>query len=333
MKQADIREHIILYYQGKLSNSEINVLLEVMNMHTTAELEALYPSGEWNEIQVEELPVAQVEAALAKHRKQRKPVTSPAVVRRLPVLSWSVKAACIAALLIAGAWMYTLYQKDKENKESLVYKMVQVPDGKRTRVQLADGSIITVAGGTRLRIPQTFNGSTRDVFLDEGEAFFEVHRDTTLPFIVHTGHMEVQVLGTSFSVRDYADEANGIVSVRTGKVGVRKPGEKEPTMLLLPGDQSILHKQEDAFVKTITDTAAVFGWMQGVYIFRNATLAQITSQLSHNYPVNFDIRNKAMLDKRFSATFRHNSITEIMEQLRLMNGIRYTMKNNRIIID
>lgn len=333
MNQAAIRQQILHYYAGRLTSAEQQRLLESLQLVTTAELEMLYPYPEWAETEGATLPPEEIEAALQKHRQLR-PVDERKVtmIRRLPVFSWQLKAACAVLVLIIGTLFLTRTTNRKDTALAISYKTIQVSNGNKIRITLPDGSEITAGGGTTLRIPEVFAGQQREVFLDEGEVFFDIHRDTTKPFIVHGNNLDVQVLGTSFSVRDYKDEEKGTVSVRTGKVAVSKSTQKEGTVYLLPGDRTELDKAKGNFSQHEMDIADTFGWLEGIYVFRGTTLREITGQLKHGYAVNFVVRNPALLDKRFSATFRKNSIVEIMEQLQLMGNIHYTIKNNTVVI-
>lgn len=337
LNQAAIRQQMLLYYAGELLPAQQQALLESLQLVSTEELEVLYPYSEWVEIKGAVFPTEKIEVALQKHRQLR-PVTAnqPVRIRQLPAFRWQFRVACAAAILVVSTLLFTrTMDKSKDTAPAALtvsYKTVQVNNGKKIRINLPDGSVITAGGGTTLRIPEVFTDLQREVFLDEGEVFFDVHRDTAKPFIVHTGNLDVKVLGTSFSVRDYKEEATGTVSVRTGKVAVSNPTQKESTVYLLPGHRTKLDKAARRFHQSQMDTTSAFGWLEGVYVFRGATLQEITEQLKHGYPVNFEVRNSVLLTKRFSATFRKNSIVEIMEQLQLMGKLRYTINNNTVII-
>jgi transmembrane sensor len=72
--------------------------------------------------------------------------------------------------------------------------------------------------------------------------------------------------------------------------------------------------------------------MNNHYVFQSATLETILQQLEHYYPVQFNVTNKSLLKKRFSVTFHHNTIREIMEQLKIIGDIHYTIQQGSITI-
>lgn len=116
-------------------------------------------------------------------------------------------------------------------------------------LSLSDGSMVWLEPGSQLRYPATFEAEKREVVLD-GEAFFEVSKNTRQPFFVKTRNLITRVVGTSFLVRTLEENKGTIVQVRTGKVLVyraeRGAGEEEPVaveanqQLRLSGDSGVL---------------------------------------------------------------------------------------------
>ena len=90
--------------------------------------------------------------------------------------------------------------------EKLVYNTIKIPYGKRFELQLSDGTIVHLNSGTTLKYPVKFIASgNRQVFLD-GEAFFDVAKDKTHPFVVNADNLNVRVLGTHFNVSNYPED-------------------------------------------------------------------------------------------------------------------------------
>lgn len=71
---------------------------------------------------------------------------------------------------------------------------------------LADGSCVRLSSESSIRFPESFSDSLREVEI-EGEAYLEVKKDSTRPFIVHVKELKIEVLGTRFGVRVYQDES------------------------------------------------------------------------------------------------------------------------------
>ena len=76
------------------------------------------------------------------------------------------------------------------------------PFGRQSHLTLSDGTRIWINAGSKLVYPTTFNGDTREIHI-EGEVYMEVAHDPSHPFIVHSGDMNVRVLGTKFYLSSY----------------------------------------------------------------------------------------------------------------------------------
>lgn len=252
---------------------------------------------------------------------------------------WYWKAACVAAMVGIGGWLVSRYSKSNTKTAatiaSLHYHTVKVEDGNRSRLVLPDGSVITFNGGSTLSIPDQFASDSREIYLNEGEAYFEVAKDVARPFIVHSTNMDIHVLGTSFSVRDYGDERNAETGVTSGKIAVTHAAGAGPAgdaLYLLPGDKVILNKAQSAFMRQNTDTSAVAAWIRGELVFQGATLHHVLNVLKHRYAVSFDVKRPDLEEEKFSATFRNNSLETILEQLKLMSGLQYNLQGKTILI-
>ena len=97
----------------------------------------------------------------------------------------------------------------------------QTASGEQRRVQLADGSCVFLNTDTKLRVK--FTAPQRLVFLDRGQAFFEVAKDKTRPFRVLAGHNEVRAIGTAFEVRRIGEGIQ--VTLEEGQVAIYRGTE------------------------------------------------------------------------------------------------------------
>lgn len=114
---------------------------------------------------------------------------------------------------------------------ALAWHKVIVPRGGEFQISLEDGTRVWLNSESTLKYPEVFTGTTREVFL-EGEAYFEVARNTNCPFIVHSGIQNIRVLGTSFGITNYADDQNLTTTLVSGKVQVEFPGFSDEVFLL-----------------------------------------------------------------------------------------------------
>lgn len=164
------------------------------------------------------------------------------------------------------------------------FNQLIVPHGRRTRLRLSDGTCVHVNSGTRVVYPLTFGTGDRTVFV-EGEAYFEVARDTERPFIVKTGNVSVRVLGTKFNVFAYQGEnpnvvlVEGSVNIATSRSSRRmKPGQK----VEVSGDR--LGEPEKV------DVESYISWTNNELIYDNEALSSVFKRLQTYYGVTFDLR-------------------------------------------
>lgn len=143
-------------------------------------------------------------------------------------------AACV---LIAVGYVFTRTDKTKNPiVNQIQLSKIVVPNGQKTVVRLSDGTKITLNGGSTLEYPIAFQDSVRLVRLS-GEAFFEVARDTTKPFVINADRTSIRVLGTSFNLKAYENEENR-VSVLSGKVQFWINAFPEKRLILTKGENA-----------------------------------------------------------------------------------------------
>ncbi|MCB9314557.1 MAG: FecR domain-containing protein [Lewinellaceae bacterium] len=167
---------------------------------------------------------------------------------------------------------------------------------------LNDGSVVTLEQRSALTLHTKFNRRERRLHL-EGEAYFEVAPDTTRPFVVEVQDLQVQVVGTAFTVDNLTDKNKVIVTVSEGKVKVSIKGQ---TLLLGPGDQVTYDISNAQLQRTVQE--------QGTPVFKNrifqfdaTPLQVVVKQLSESYGVEISL-NKAQLEN-CPLTARYNNLT------------------------
>ncbi|RKS03048.1 FecR family protein [Flavobacterium sp. 102] len=216
----------------------------------------------------------------------------------------------------------------------LVYNTLTIPYGKRFNIQLEDGTIVYLNSGSSLTYPVQFlkNGNRHVSVI--GEAFFEVTKDEGRPFIVNAQKLNVKVLGTKFNVNSYADEASTDVVLVEGKVGLYNSlNAKSKMVKLVPGLKgSIVNGQDNIFTEQV-NVNPYTAWVKGKLVFRNISFNNIIKRLERHYNVTFINNNKTLGREVFSASFKDESIAEVLEYFSESYAIEYRIKDNKIIIE
>lgn len=169
------------------------------------------------------------------------------------------------------------------------------PAGSDYKILLSDGSEVWLNSMTTLRFPFQFTGTTREIYID-GEAFIKVAKNAEAPFIVHLPQGDdIHVLGTELNVNTY-DQQRKAVALVSGSIRLQT---KEESTIIKPGYQAVI--AADASMKTAQfDSKEVLSWMEGIYLFNNATLAEIVKALPRWYGVEVVLDNPSTAQNRFT---------------------------------
>lgn len=168
--------------------------------------------------------------------------------------------------------------REKHPEEAAVNTLV-VPKGRRANLILPDGSKVWINSGSTFKFPAAFEPEKREVWID-GEIYIEVERNETQPFFVHTSRMEIDVLGTSFNVNAYPEDAEHKVILVNGKVNVSVENENT---ILLP-NRMLSASKDQVSVKEV-DVNNYISWKEGYLQFTNEPLSDILNRLSRYYDI------------------------------------------------
>lgn len=200
--------------------------------------------------------------------------------------------------------------------EKPVLQTIHVPFGKLSKINLADGTVVHLNSGSSFVYPSLFDEKKREVYI-EGEAFFEVRKSETQPFIVKTPFKTLEVLGTSFNVStDKESQAFEAVLV-TGKIAVN--GEKgkieiAPSQLYRYTDQT---KQESV---EVVDVYPYIAWIDRLMILKHDPLEKVLRKLEKVYNVKISISEPSLFSHTLSGDLNlkdsaEETMTVIMQML------------------
>ncbi len=221
---------------------------------------------------------------------------------------------------------------DNKSIKSLRYNQLTVPYGKKFELLLSDGSQVHLNSGSKLKYPVKFmEGKPRDVFLD-GEAFFDVAKDSTRAFTVITNEMNTQVYGTSFNVSSYKNENNTSTVLVEGSIGVYKSNnaKAEPPIFVKPGKRAVL---EDGLIYVEkVNISKYIAWKDNKLVFIDDRFDVIAKELERHF--NVEIRNQitALNQKTFTGTFTKETLEDILKVFREHSGFNFSEENNTYTI-
>lgn len=204
---------------------------------------------------------------------------------------------------------------------------VKTPFGGQFQIELEDGSKVWLNSGSKITYPAKFSDQNRTVSL-EGEAYFEVARNPTKPFIVKASKDEIHVLGTGFNVQSYKDDINPVTTLVHGKVKVlRTNNGKNESLILKPGERTV---SDAALQKTYADINTIIGWKDGVFRFKRSPLENIVKQLERWYDIEFILDSRSSESKLITGEIpRDVKLSDVMEILSYFN-IKAELKDHKV---
>ncbi|MFT4156238.1 FecR family protein [Parafilimonas sp.] len=246
-----------------------------------------------------------------------------------------------AAVIIIFSGVFILYhpaarqQPFAENKRNGVFAHIVAKadkeHGQNRVIALPDGSAVILSAGSALDYSKNFNIKTRDVFLN-GEAFFDVQHNASKPFVVHTGKVQVTVLGTAFNVKAINGEKNITVTVRRGRV--RVSDDRKVIGEIMPSQQIVYNKES---ITAQTQTVAnedYLGWQGKALFIDNLTIAEASKILEDKYHTVIQIKDREIEALRFTATFSaDDDIDKALNSICVFNGINYRYANGGSVIE
>lgn len=258
--------------------------------------------------------------------------------------------AAIAALLLAAFVSAILFIGLDTMPFGTSVHSYATETGETREIKLSDGSHVTLNTGSRLYVD--FSGNIRRAILDSGEAFFDVAKDASRPFVVTAGDQSVTVLGTQFNV--YRQGATLTVAVVEGVVAVHENLEPEKLeqnarkLLEQPADMQLAdfrHYRLEAgsvgtFEKSIdlqgdvavADADSHQSWRQGIVRFADSSLADVVDELSRYSENPIYIADSDLADLNISGVFHHDDIAGILAGLEALLPISVTHEGDQIVI-
>lgn len=280
----------------------------------------------------EEFPdEAVVTAAFEKHLQAIAAENSPEMlptagrVRRL----WKLAAAALVAgilLTIAATWYFSRDSK----------KLYQTQFGRTENILLPDGSTVTLNANSTLQYTDDWHKATaREVWL-RGEGFFTVRKafqrntQALQKFRVHMADLTVEVLGTSFDIR----ERRGITEVvlGSGKIELFFRNQAHKNIVMKPGDRVVYDPRQQQVLKDTTNAADYSAWQHNKLILKNPTVQEITRYLEDNFGYRIVLEDPRMGSKTINGPILYDSLNDALFILSTVLNTQVIKKDSTIIL-
>ncbi|MDP4201230.1 MAG: DUF4974 domain-containing protein [Bacteroidota bacterium] len=241
------------------------------------------------------------------------------------------KIAAILIIPIVAVFFFLQHNQSKSKLEA--QNIISAPRGSVKQSILPDGTKVWLNSGSSLAYKgSSFNNKIRKVTLT-GEAYFEVTKNPSRPFVVRGNEVSVKVLGTKFDVRSYREDTKVNVTLMEGSVRLTDSQEVPSDLCTLkPDQQASLNKQSGKLVVKQVDASKANEWMRGNLLFDDEELDQIAHCIEREYNVTVKFKDDAIKHLRFYGKFRKTQpLDDILNIVVSKQNFHYTKKGNTIV--
>ncbi|MEO7768642.1 MAG: FecR family protein [Ferruginibacter sp.] len=266
----------------------------------------------------------------------------------------SVAASVIIIVLVALKDNNNVNNNKQVYKNELAGNVVTTRPGSKSKVKLPDGTQVWLNADSKISYKNNFLGEIREITLS-GEAFFDVVKDKSRPFIIHTNSIDIKVLGTAFNVRSYPNEKTTETALIRGSVEILLHNNPDKKYILKPNEKLVVNNS----ITVVADNSAtnenpaesqelmilskIFPdkhdssnvetrWINDILDFEGSPFANIVTELEHMYNVHFIIKKEKLKLMRFTGVFNNKSLDEVMEALRFSGRFQYEFKNGVVTV-
>jgi transmembrane sensor len=240
-------------------------------------------------------------------------------------------------------------------KKSTLSQVTTKP-GSKSQIQLPDGSSVWLNSSSSLTYDKNFGKSIREVNL-VGEAFFDVAKDSSHPFIIHTAVVDVRVLGTAFNVMAYPNDANTVTSIIRGKVEVTVKNRANEKVYLEPNEKLVVANNvsvPSAVIRSLPkkdiqpkslfsvqhltyypadSTIIETSWVDNRLMFQSdETFYEVALKMERWYGVHISFADEKVAAYHPFGSFTNETITQALDALRLGLKFNYKIDGNNILI-
>ena len=239
-----------------------------------------------------------------------------------------IAVAAIACLLVlGGTYGFHLYRSTEAANNLFA---LETGYGEKSKLILADGTVVWLNAGSSLRYAGNFNSKNREVFLT-GEAYFEVTKQSGgTPFMVKTDQYSVLVKGTKFNVSSYPEDISVKTTLLEGSIDILYKGRHIP---VAPGELLSLDKQNGSFSRQRVQASQYKSWTEGRVEYDKITLNELAVRLSRKYDVQIHLGDDLEKDMAFRVSLRNEeTVGDVFQALSEIIPIRYERRGRDIYI-
>lgn len=235
-------------------------------------------------------------------------------------------------MLATSFYFYETARQRSRQLASVTFVQRFTANGERELVVLPDNSKVWLNGGSLLIYPSQFISKERNVSLS-GEAYFDVTKDASHPFVVNMNQSKLTVLGTTFNVSSYPDSDETTATLETGRIQINIDGQAKD-YFLLPNDQLVYNSATGRVNISQVNSDDYSAWRTGALYFNDTPFDEAIRRLERAYNVRIHVLNSNYKDHTIRAHFSPNySADQVMDIIKiLIPSLNYEIHEKDIFI-
>ncbi|MBX3242597.1 MAG: FecR family protein [Chitinophagaceae bacterium] len=356
MNEQRFWELVSLKLSREASKEELTELETLLFQHPEMALQVDVIAGIWNE----KTPTPDLSYSFEKHLQKLEKLSGtdssnesyeipPSIRKKQPLQRYLLLAAAsIAIFFLFRIFFFSNSEKIPPNRVTAL-NTITVPRGSKKTIELPDGTKVWLNADSRLEYNELFECDLREVTL-EGEAFFDVWKDSCRPFVIHTSAIDITVLGTSFNVRAYNNENETETSLVTGKVEIVVKNNPEKKIILRPNEKLVImnnayadslkntQKADDLLIVKTMRKDPVYNavpetmWIDNKLAFDGEKLEEVCKKLERWYNVAILIKDESLKEEVYTAIFEGETLLNVLTALKISARIDFEIQENIINI-
>jgi len=279
--------------------------------------------------------------------------------KRAKISTKWIFSGIIMLMTFAGLFIYLKMIKQSSNQSiQRNSNEILTKNGSKTKLLLPDGTEVWLNGGSKISYNKNYGNELREVSLT-GEAFFDVVRNPEKPFLIHTGKIEIKVLGTAFNVKSYPDEKNIETTLIRGSIEITFKDRPSEKVILKPNEKLIVANEETLPTATVkqsiqqinepiitlrhlnhekSDSSVVeTAWMRNKLLFQDQSFKELALEMERWYGVSIEFDQSKRDTLHFTGSFENETVQQALDALKLTAGksipdFQYVIHGNQITI-
>lgn len=260
-----------------------------------------------------------------------------------------LKIAAVVLVSLTGLAIYRASEEVAKKPDSVLVadsRLGDVPTEERVNARgqksvliLPDGSKVWLNVDSKLTYTRDFKKTNRREVQLEGEAFFSVVHNDSVPFIVHTSSsIRIEVLGTSFNVKSYKDDQTIETTLVDGKVSIdqlEKNGLTVDNLILKPNQRAVYFKESKKLNVKDVNATNISAWRDDYLVFDETPFSDVLAQLERWYDVKIHLPEEDEEDGlpcTLTANIQNETLEDVLKLLETSHRIRYSIRENEVFI-